>query len=275
VARLATCARALYPFAGFIAHPLWLDRCLSLPLTVPRLDRIIQGVTTHVAVKIKLMRFGKIRTPHYRIVIADARTARDSRAIEEIGRYNPNAEPSFIQVNGERAAYWLGVGAQPTEAVAAILKITGDWQKFKGLPGTEGTLRFAEPKPDKRIAYEAAVKDAMNEPADGATTAKKKAADKLAAKNAPVVETPVVETPVVETPVVETPVVETPVVETPVVETPVVETPVEEVVPVVTEVAAVEVLETVEAAVEADVVAPVEAVAEALVADVAPEASAE
>ena len=131
------------------------------------------------------MRFGKIRTPHYRIVVADARTARDSRAIEEIGRYNPNAEPSFIQVNGERAAYWLGVGAQPTEAVEAILKVTGDWQKFKGLPGTEGTLRFAEPKPDKRIAYEAAVKDAMNEPADGATTAKKKAADKLAAKAIP------------------------------------------------------------------------------------------
>ena len=138
-----------------------------------------------MAVKIKLMRFGKIRTPHYRIVVADARTARDSRAIEEIGRYNPNAEPSFIQVNGERAAYWLGVGAQPTEAVEAILKVTGDWQKFKGLPGTEGTLRHAEPKPDKRIAYEAAVKDAMNEPADGATTAKKKAADKLAAKAIP------------------------------------------------------------------------------------------
>ena len=138
-----------------------------------------------MAVKIKLMRFGKIRTPHYRIVVADARTARDSRAIEEIGRYNPNAEPSFIQVNGERAAYWLGVGAQPTEAVEAILKVTGDWQKFKGLPGTEGTLRHAEPKPDKRIAYEAAVKDAMNEPADGATTAKKKAADKLAAKANP------------------------------------------------------------------------------------------
>ncbi len=146
-----------------------------------------------MAVKIKLMRFGKIRTPHYRIVVADARTARDSRAIEEIGRYNPNAEPSFIQVNGERAAYWLGVGAQPTEAVEAILKVTGDWQKFKGLPGTEGTLRFAEPKPDKRIAYEAAVKDAMNEPADGATTAKKKAADKLAAKANPVAEVPVVE----------------------------------------------------------------------------------
>ncbi len=141
-----------------------------------------------MAVKIKLMRFGKIRTPHYRIVVADARTARDSRAIEEIGRYNPNAEPSFIQVDGARAAYWLGVGAQPTEAVTAILKITGDWQKFKGLPGTEGTLRFAVPKPDKRIAYEAAVHSAMNEPAEGATTLKKKAADKLAAKANPVVE---------------------------------------------------------------------------------------
>jgi small subunit ribosomal protein S16 len=139
-----------------------------------------------VAVKIKLMRFGKIRTPHYRIVIADARTARNSRAIEEIGRYNPNTEPSFIQVDGARAAYWLGVGAQPTEAVEAILKITGDWQKFKGLPGTEGTLRFATPKPDKRIAYEAAVHDAMNEPAEGATTLKKKAAEKLAAKANPV-----------------------------------------------------------------------------------------
>jgi len=141
-----------------------------------------------VAVKIKLMRLGKIRTPHYRIVVADARTARDSRAIEEIGRYNPNAEPSFIQIDAARAAYWLGVGAQPTEPVEALLKITGDWQKFKGLPGTEGTLRVAAPKPEKRLAYEAAVKEAMNEPADGATTAKKKAADKLAAKNAPAVE---------------------------------------------------------------------------------------
>lgn len=232
-----------------------------------------------MAVKIKLMRFGKIRTPHYRIVIADARTARDSRAIEEIGRYNPNAEPSFIQVNGERAAYWLGVGAQPTEAVAAILKITGDWQKFKGLPGTEGTLRFAEPKPDKRIAYEAAVKEAMNEPADGATTAKKKAADKLAAKNAPVQATEESAEALVPAPEAakEENLPETPVVtEVAVAEAvPVVEAPVAEDVPVVTEVAAAEVLETVEAAVEADVVAPVEAVAEALVADVTPEASAE
>lgn len=132
------------------------------------------------------MRLGKIRTPHYRIVVADARAARNSRAIEEIGRYTPGQEPSFIQVDSARAQYWLGVGAQPTEAVEAILKVTGDWQKHKGLPGQEGTLRVAAEKPHKRIAYEAAVKEAMAEPADGATTAKKKAADKLAAKSAPV-----------------------------------------------------------------------------------------
>ena len=134
------------------------------------------------------MRLGKIRTPHYRIVVADARTARNSKAIEEIGRYTPTSEPSFIQVDSARVQYWLGVGALPTEAVEVLLKITGDWQKFKGLPGTEGTLRVAAPKPEKRIAYEAAVKDAMNEPADGATTLKKKAAEKLAAKNAPAPE---------------------------------------------------------------------------------------
>jgi len=148
------------------------------------------------------MRLGKIRTPHYRIVVADARTARNSKAIEEIGRYTPTSEPSFIQVDSARVQYWLGVGALPTEAVEVLLKITGDWQKFKGLPGTEGTLRVAAPKPEKRIAYEAAVKDAMNEPADGATTAKKKAADKLAAKNNPVADeaAPAVEAVVEETP---------------------------------------------------------------------------
>jgi small subunit ribosomal protein S16 len=145
-----------------------------------------------VAVKIKLMRLGKIRTPHYRIVVADARTARNSRAIEEIGRYSPITEPSLIEVNSERAQYWMSVGAQPTEAVEALFKITGDWQKAKGLPGTEGTLRKIAEKPHKRIAYEAAVKDAMNEPADGATTMKKRAAEKLAAKANPVVEEVVV-----------------------------------------------------------------------------------
>jgi small subunit ribosomal protein S16 len=134
------------------------------------------------------MRMGKIRTPHFRIVVSDSRAARNSRAIEEIGRYSPGSEPSLIEITSDRAQYWLSVGAQPTEAVTALLKITGDYQKFKGLPGSEGTLRKIAEKPSKRIAYEAAVKDAMNEPADGATTLKKKAAEKLAAKAAPAIE---------------------------------------------------------------------------------------
>ena len=147
-----------------------------------------------MSVKIKLMRLGKIRTPHYRIVIADSRSARNSKAIEEIGRYSPASEPSLIEVNSDRVQYWLGVGAQPTEAVTALLKITGDYQKANGLPGSEGTLKPQPVRVDKRVAYEAAVKEAMNEPADGATTLKKKAAERLAAKAAPVVdETPAVE----------------------------------------------------------------------------------
>ena len=117
-----------------------------------------------MAVKIKLKRIGKIHAPQYRIVIADSRTARNGRAIEEIGIYQPMFDPSIIKVDSERAQYWLGVGAQPTEAVTAILKVTGDWQKFKGLPGAEGTLRVAEPKISKLITFEAAVKDAANEP---------------------------------------------------------------------------------------------------------------
>jgi small subunit ribosomal protein S16 len=145
---------------------------------------------------------GKIRTPFYRIVVTDSRKARNGLSIEEIGRYVPGQEPSIIEVNSERALYWLGVGAQPSEAVAALLKVTGDWQKFKGLPGTEGTLRVAAPKPHKSVAYEAAVKSAMDEPKEGATTLKKKAQEKLAAKANPVEETPVVETPVVEAAVV-------------------------------------------------------------------------
>jgi small subunit ribosomal protein S16 len=148
-----------------------------------------------VSVKIKLMRLGKIRTPHFRIVIADSRSARNSKAIEEVGRYSPASEPSLIEVNSERIQYWIGVGAQPTEAVTALLKITGDYQKAHGLPGTEGTLKTIPARVDKRVAYEAAVKEAMNEPADGATTLKKKAAEKLAAKSAPAVE---VSEPVIE-----------------------------------------------------------------------------
>lgn len=139
-----------------------------------------------MSVKIRLMRLGKIRTPHYRIVVSNSRSARDSKAIEEIGRYSPAVEPSLIQVNSERAQYWLGVGAQPSEAVTALFKVTGDWQKFHGLPGSEGSLKVAPARADKRVAYEAAVKAAANEPADGATTMKKRAQEKLAAKSAPV-----------------------------------------------------------------------------------------
>ena len=131
---------------------------------------------------------GKIRTPFYRVVVTDSRKARNGLSIEEIGRYVPGQEPSLIEINSERALYWLGVGAQASEAVEALLKITGDWQKFKGLPGTEGTLRVATPRVGKIVAYEAAVKHAMDEPKEGATTLKKKAQDKLAAKANPVVE---------------------------------------------------------------------------------------
>jgi small subunit ribosomal protein S16 len=99
-----------------------------------------------VAVKIRLKRLGKMRAPYYRIVVMDARAKRDGRAIEEIGKYHPTEEPSFIEVQSERAQYWLGVGAQPTEQVAALLKITGDWQKYKGIEGQEGTLKTREPK---------------------------------------------------------------------------------------------------------------------------------
>ena len=180
-----------------------------------------------MATKIRLMRMGKIRTPYFRIVVTDSRKARNGLSIEEIGRYVPGQEPSIIEVNSERALYWLGVGAQPSEAVEALLKVTGDWQKHKGLPGTEGTLKFAAPKPAKSVAYEAAVKAAAAEPAEGATTLKKKAQEKLAAKSAPVVEEAVVEAPVAEA-VAEEAVVEAPVAEVVVEETPAVEAVAEE-----------------------------------------------
>ena len=128
-----------------------------------------------MAVKIRLKRMGKIHAPFYRVVIMNSRTKRDGRAIEEIGKYHPTHEPSIIEIDSARVQYWLGVGAQPTEQVEALLKITGDWQTFKGLAGTEGTLRLAEPKPDKTALYEAATKSAMAEPKDGATTKRKKA----------------------------------------------------------------------------------------------------
>jgi len=125
---------------------------------------------------------GKIHAPFYRVVIMNSRTKRDGRAIEEIGKYHPTEDPSVIEINSERVQYWLGVGAQPTEQVAKLLKITGDWQKFKGLPGTEGTLRLAKPKADKMALYETAANSAMAESKDGATTARRKKAEPKAEK---------------------------------------------------------------------------------------------
>ncbi len=133
-----------------------------------------------MAVKIRLKRMGKIRAPFYRVVVMDSRTKRDGRAIEEIGKYHPTEEPSLIDIDSERAQYWLGQGAQPTESVEALLKVTGDWQKFKGEPGAEGTLKVKAPKPSKKELYEAAIAAAGKADAgtDGATTPKKRAAKK-------------------------------------------------------------------------------------------------
>ena len=165
-----------------------------------------------MATKIKLMRLGKKRAPYYRIVVADARTKRDGRVIETIGKYHPKENPSFIEVDADRAAYWLGVGAQPTEPIQKILSKTGDWQKFKGEAAPQ-PLQVAAPRADKKAAFEAAALESVA--AAGATTPKKKAAPKKDAE-APAVgaeapsapagapaaeaETPVAEVPAAETP---------------------------------------------------------------------------
>ncbi len=153
-----------------------------------------------MAVKIRLKRMGKVHAPYYRVVVVDSRKKRDGKVIEEIGKYHPKEEPSFIEVQSERAQYWLGVGAQPSEAVAALLKVTGDWQKFKGEPGAEGTLKQREPKRDKTEIFNEALKESGGEPATEAVT--KKAATKKSAKAAPEKEqekapepTPEAETP--------------------------------------------------------------------------------
>ncbi|MGJ6963912.1 30S ribosomal protein S16 [Streptosporangium sp. G11] len=156
-----------------------------------------------MAVKIKLKRLGMIRNPQYRIVIADSRTKRDGRAIEEIGLYHPKENPSRIEVDSDRAAYWLGVGAQPTEPVLKLLKLTGDWQKFKGEPAP-APLLVAEPKADRHAVYEAAAKEALS--LEAATTPKKstrKAAPK--AEEAPKAEAPKPEAPKAEEAAAETP----------------------------------------------------------------------
>ena len=147
-----------------------------------------------MAVKIRLKRMGKVRAPHYRIVVVDSRKKRDGKVIEQIGKYHPKEEPSLIEVTSDRAQYWLGAGAQPSEAVEALLKVTGDWQKFKGLPGAEGTLKVKEPKRDKAEIFNAALKEAGSEPQVEAVTSKRTASKKAAeapAQN----ETPGAETP--------------------------------------------------------------------------------
>lgn len=151
-----------------------------------------------MAVKIRLKRMGKIRAPFYRVVVMDSRTKRDGRAIEEIGKYHPTEQPSLIDIDIERAHYWLGQGAQPTEAVEALLKVTGDWQKFRGEPGAEGTLKVKAAKPSKKELYDAAIAAAGKAEAvkDTSTTPRKKAekkaeepaADAAAATEAPAAE---------------------------------------------------------------------------------------
>ena len=179
-----------------------------------------------MAVKIRLKRLGKIRVPQYRIVVVDSRKKRDGRVIEQIGKYHPKEEPSLIDVASDRALYWLGVGAQPSEAVEAILKVTGDWQKFKGLPGAEGTLKVKEQKRSKLDIFNEALKDAAKEPKGAAVTKKAskkaapaadkpedkpedkpadKAADKVEDKAQEKVEAPKVEESTVEVPASETP----------------------------------------------------------------------
>jgi small subunit ribosomal protein S16 len=169
-----------------------------------------------VAVKIRLKRLGKIRVPQYRIVVVDSRKKRDGRVIEEIGKYHPKEDPSYIDVVSDRAQYWLGVGAQPSDAVAKILKITGDWQKFKGVSGTEGTLKVAAPKRDKLEAFNEALKDAASEPRGDAVT--KKAASSRKKAEAPAEEVPVApaaeEAPAAVAPAAEAP-AEVPASETP------------------------------------------------------------
>ena len=133
-----------------------------------------------MATKIRLKRMGKKFYAFYRVVIMDSRTKRDGRAIEEIGTYNPNTQPSTINITSERAQYWLGVGAQPTDQVLNLLKITGDWQKFKGLDGAEGTLKTVEAGPDAAARVEAVEAQAQKLKAAKSEAAAKAAAEAAA-----------------------------------------------------------------------------------------------
>ncbi|HZM83592.1 MAG TPA: 30S ribosomal protein S16 [Candidatus Limnocylindrales bacterium] len=139
-----------------------------------------------MAVRIRLLRMGKIRNPQYRIVVADSRTKRDGKAIEFIGVYHPKEDPSRIEVNSERVQYWLSVGAQPSEPVLAILSKTGDWQRFKGLPPPAEPLKVAAPKADRKATYEAEAQAAagLEAPKAPAKKAEKRAEPKAEAPKA-------------------------------------------------------------------------------------------
>jgi small subunit ribosomal protein S16 len=165
------------------AAPIEAVDLVPTRFAVASLTHNFRGDTTPVAVKIRLKRMGKIRVPQYRIVVVDSRKKRDGKVIEEIGKYHPKEEPSLIEVTSDRAQYWLGVGAQPSEAVARILELTGDWQKFKGLPGAEGTLKVAEARRDKAEIFNEALKEAGSEPKGEPVTRK---AEKKKAEEAPV-----------------------------------------------------------------------------------------
>ena len=169
-----------------------------------------------MAVKIRLARHGKIRTPHYRIVVADSKTHRDGRVIEEIGRYVPTNNPSIIEVNSERAQYWLGVGAQPTEQVAVLLKLTGDYQASKGDKTAKNTVKLAEPKavfeidskkktvlvPKEQVAAKKAAPVAEEAPTvEAAETVEapvEEAVEAPVAEEAPAAEAPAEDAPVAE-----------------------------------------------------------------------------
>jgi small subunit ribosomal protein S16 len=203
-----------------------------------------------VAVKIRLKRLGKIREPYYRVVVADSRTKRDGRAIEEIGKYHPKLEPSLIEIDSERAQYWLSVGAQPTEQVQHLLTITGDWQKFKGLPGAEGTLKTGDVKAGKKDRYEELVKESLAAkeakaaakparssakkdapkkaaPAPESTAPESTAAKSTEAPAAETAETPAAEAQVAEAPAAEAQVAEAPAAEAQVAEAGAAEAPAE------------------------------------------------
>ncbi|MGI8614877.1 MAG: 30S ribosomal protein S16 [Nocardioidaceae bacterium] len=163
-----------------------------------------------MAVKIRLKRMGKIRQPYYRIVVADSRTKRDGRVIEEIGKYHPKLDPSLIEVDSERALHWLSVGAQPSEPVRALLRKTGDWQKYKGEPAPPPLL-VAAPKMSKDERFNEALKEVSAEPrTEAVTTRTPRKRTEAPATPAPVNETAATEPPAVESPADESPAPEPP-----------------------------------------------------------------